>query len=121
MVRTTYVWIGACIALSACGSGAPLAPDALTSAVDCAPSLPPLRLTGEVDQSDLKRYQLLPFQVGAGTGRIEVAYGWSDRPGLPSTPLTETTLDLGLYDPRGPEDPSGFRGWGGSRQGRRAR
>lgn len=66
------------------------------------------------DQS--KTYVYLPFVVPDGVKRVEVTYGWSDRSLLPGTPLNNTTVDLGLWDERGLD--TGFRGWGGSRQGR---
>ncbi|MEN8718927.1 MAG: hypothetical protein ABF296_01545, partial [Oceanococcaceae bacterium] len=64
----------------------------------------------------VKTYLYLPFVVEEGTRRVEVRYGWTERSPLPATPLTGTTVDLGLWDARGLQD--GFRGWGGSRQGR---
>lgn len=82
----------------------------------CAPDGDTLVFTGEVSRSDAKRYLIQPFDVAPGTGRVEAAYRWDDKPGLPDTPFTATTLDLGLYDHRGVHE--GFRGWGGSRQGR---
>lgn len=84
----------------------------------CAPGQPPLEMTGQVASSDAKTYQLQPFDVDPVTERIEVAYTWSELGQLPATPLTETTIDLGLWDADGFLDPAGFRGWSGSRQGR---
>ncbi len=84
----------------------------------CAPGQAPLEFAGTVATADAKTYRLMPFTVLAGTGRVEVAYQWTDAPGLPSTPLTATTLDLGLWDSAGYRSPQGFRGWSGSRQGR---
>lgn len=68
------------------------------------------------EPSERRSYAYLPFTVPAGTQRIEVLYGWTSRDFVPANPLTATTVDLGLWDSRGLE--SGFRGWGGSRQGR---
>jgi len=82
----------------------------------CQPDGDTLVFTGTVARSDAKQYQMQPFDVAPGTTRIELAYGWQESAGLPATPLTGTTLDLGLYDQRGVRD--GFRGWSGSRQGR---
>src|SRR5688572_23876059 len=84
----------------------------------CAPGAAPITLTGAVKVSQEKTYRLLPFDVLEGTGRVEVGYRWDDNPGLPSTPLTATTLDLGLWDHDGTRGVRAFRGWSGSRQGR---
>lgn len=84
----------------------------------CAPGGEAIQFTGSIGNSDAKTYRMLPFKVVAGTGRVEVSYGWTDKPGLPSTPLTSTTLDLGLWDQHGYRSNAGFRGWSGSRQGR---
>ena len=86
----------------------------------CAPDLPAIELTGSAASGDAKTYRMLPFDVQPGTGRIELHYRWADKPGLPSTPLTSTTFDLGLWDQNGYRSDAGFRGWGGSRQGRSA-
>lgn len=109
------------LSLAACGSGD--APDRLVAGTPqqgCVPGLPPLVLSGSVARADAKTYRMLPFQVGAGTGRVELYYSWTEKAGPPSTPATATTLDLGLWDQNGYRSPSGFRGWGGSRQGRSA-
>ena len=85
----------------------------------CAPGNPAMEVRGSVTTADAKTYQLIPFTVAAGTGRVEVSYQWTERAGNPpSNPLTATTLDLGLWDADGYRVPGGFRGWGGSRQGR---
>ena len=68
------------------------------------------------EPEERRTYAYLPFTVPAGTQRIELLYGWTSRDALPETPLTATTVDLGLWDSRGLDE--GFRGWGGSRQGR---
>lgn len=101
--------------LAGCGGGS----DGTAGAkADCAPGLPALLRSGSVTATDAKTYRVEPFVVGAGTGRVEVAYGWTEKSALPSTPLTATTLDLGLWDERGYRSAQGFRGWSGSRQGR---
>ena len=111
--------------VSACGTsqapdesrgGTPVEPP--DGVAQCAPGEPVIEMIGEVTSADAKTYEILPFFVAAGTGRIEVAYGWSDNGALPSTPLTATTLDLGVWDHHGYRNPDGFRGWPGSRQGR---
>ena len=69
-----------------------------------------LTLSGRLERSSQKTYLLLPFDVPRGVTRVEVGYRWS--------PPESTTLDLGLWDADGADNPDGFRGWGGSRQGR---
>lgn len=108
--------------LAGCTSGQP-APAANAAPVPvpvtgCAPGLPPIELTGSAARADAKTYRMLPFEVGVGTGRVEVSYRWTDKAGPPATPATATTLDLGLWDERGYRSQAAFRGWGGSRQGR---
>jgi hypothetical protein len=108
--------------LSACSDSELLPAPAPTPVPDgvalCAPDAGPLHFSGSVQLADAKTYHLQPFAVAPGTGRVELAYGWSERPGLPATPLTATTFDLGLWDQRGYRSSAGFRGWSGSRQGR---
>ena len=101
------------ILLSACGSSDPQ----LTPGV-CAPGAPALERTGSVTEAQARTYQMLPFEVGAGTGRVELLYQWFEHDGPPGTPVTNTTLDLGLWDERGYRTQAAFRGWGGSHQGR---
>jgi hypothetical protein len=84
----------------------------------CSPQADALEFHGAVTPADAKTYRMLPFAVAAGTGRIELSYQWSESGVLPSTPLTATTLDLGLWDQHGYRNADGFRGWSGSRQGR---
>ncbi len=105
------------VLLVACGgrSAAPLLPDEVSV---CAPDAPPLRFDGRVGAGDAKTYHLQPFAVAPGTGRVELAYGWTEAGAVPATPLTATTLDLGLWDAQGYRSAQGFRGWSGSRQGR---
>lgn len=75
-------------------------------------------------EADLHRYLLLPVVVPEGAGRLEVVYSWRDRPIIigsvpnPGGP-TATVLDLGIWDADGEGTVDGFRGWSGSRQGRR--
>jgi hypothetical protein len=47
-----------------------------------------------------------------------VGYAWADRQPLGGTPVTQTVLDLGVYDADGYRSAHGFRGWSGSRQGK---
>lgn len=105
------------LGLAACGSdsNSPSLPDDVPL---CAPGAEPLRFSGVVAGADAKTYRLHAFGVAPGTGRVELAYGWAESGLLPGTPLTATTLDLGLWDADGYRTPDGFRGWSGSRQGR---
>lgn len=110
-----------CVWIAACNQAEP-ARSSTTPPVqtlgNCAPGAAALELTGSAANADAKTYRILPFEVKPETGRVEVSYQWTDKAGPPSTPLTATTLDLGLYDEKGYRNPAGFRGWGGSRQGR---
>ncbi|MFP5305417.1 MAG: CehA/McbA family metallohydrolase [Gammaproteobacteria bacterium] len=103
--------------LAACGDSTRDTPAPPADVAICDPRGEALEFRGSVASADAKTYLLQPFFVAPGTGRVELAYGWSGS-GLPSTPLTATTLDLGLWDQRGYRVPEGFRGWSGSRQGR---
>ena len=104
----------------------PLASASSTAIPACAPGGPPVTYTGAVAQTNAKTYLVRPFNVDAATTRVEVTYDWADKPllagipPLPSTPLTQTVFDLGLWDQHGYRDVNGFRGWSGSRQGRTA-
>lgn len=84
----------------------------------CQPGAGALQISGVAETAQAKTYLPIAFEVGTGTGRIEVGYRWAERAGPPSSPLTATTLDLGLWGPDGYRDPDQFRGWSGSRQGR---
>lgn len=93
-------------------------PTATPSAVACAPGGAVVEYSGHAGPVEAKTYRMLPFAVAAGTGRVELSYGWSESGSLPGTPLTATTFDLGLWDQHGYRARDGFRGWSGSRQGR---
>lgn len=121
MIRALMPWLAATLLASLAGCSSDPADGLAPPPGDvpaCAPGEPALTFTGSVTTGDAKTYRLQPFAVAPGTGRVELAYGWTDKPGLPSTPLTATTLDLGLWDNDGYRTPGGFRGWSGSRQGR---
>ncbi|MGH8453371.1 MAG: CehA/McbA family metallohydrolase, partial [Nevskiales bacterium] len=77
-----------------------------------------MELTGGVEESQEKTYAVLPVDVRPGTTRVEVGYSWADRQPLGGTPITQTVLDLGVYDADGYRSAAGFRGWSGSRQGK---
>jgi hypothetical protein len=73
-------------------------------------------VTGTVRPGDEGRYLLVPFDVRPGTARLDIDYTWSALPPEPPpSPLTETVLDLGLWDEAGYRAADGFRGWSGSR------
>ena len=76
----------------------------------------PLRLTGAVTEDEAGTYQVKPFVVPPGVGRVEVSYSWQEVQPATSTALTKTTIDLGLWDEDGYRSERGFRGWSGSRQ-----
>ncbi len=98
--------------LQACEADS-LAPQVANAPV-CAEA--PLTLSYDYTPDQTKSYAYLPFTVPDGIQRIELQYSWTDLSALPTTPLNGTTVDLGLWDQRGLQ--RGFRGWGGSRQGR---
>jgi hypothetical protein len=77
-----------------------------------------LELVGHLSPGDKQAsaYRLLPFQVPAGIGRLEVEYRFSeDKPGG-FLQAAGNILDIGLFDPRGSEflHAQGFRGWSGA-------
>jgi hypothetical protein len=96
----------------------PLAPTSQAAGPACTPGGPKVVRTGSVSSADAKTYKIVPFEVQAGTTRVEVGYAWADKLPLPSTPITQTVFDLGLWDEGGVGTPAGFRGWSGSRQGK---
>lgn len=113
--RITALFVS-CLLTACGGSGTAALPLAENL---CSPGGPALEITGSVISADAKTYRLQPFTVMPGTGRVEVSYQWTEKAGNPpSNPLTATTLDLGLWDEDGVRSANGFRGWGGSRQGR---
>jgi hypothetical protein len=73
-------------------------------------------IRGTALPADAGTYLVLPFEVVEGTTRVEVEYEWrARRPAIPENPLTQTVLDLGLWDEKGYRSADGFRGWSGSR------
>lgn len=82
----------------------------------CEPDGPPVVMEGRVFPGDEKTYLMLPFDVRPGTARLEIDYEWEALPPAPPPDvLTETVLDLGLWDARGYRSAEGFRGWSGDR------
>lgn len=80
---------------------------------------PDVVISGTVFPGDAKTYVVLPLEVGRGVRRLELEYHFAAlRPALPSNLVTQTVLDLGLWDQRGYRSAEGFRGWSGSRQRR---
>jgi hypothetical protein len=72
-------------------------------------------LTGRADESQSQSFIYLPFEVPAGTVRLDVRYAYSAA--VSSDPLVfgGNTVDIGIFDPRGFDFMSdGFRGWSGS-------
>jgi len=57
---------------------------------------------------------LILFTVPPGTRRIAVTYAYGGASGAAGA-RTGTTVDIGIFDARGP-DTRGFRGWSGSRR-----
>lgn len=85
----------------------------------CSPGGGPVELSGSVARDQARTYLYLPFEVADGTTRVEVGYGWNDtQPAPPSSPVTQSVFDLGLWDEDGVGVVDGFRGWSGSRQGK---
>src|SRR5688500_4057144 len=80
----------------------------------CAPGGAAVTGRVEVSAADAKTYQVRPFAVAAGTTTVHITYDWGSN-GPPETPLTATTVDLGVWDEDGYRSAEGFRGWGGSR------
>lgn len=84
----------------------------------CEPGGPPVVIEGKVLPGDEKTYRMLPFDVRPGTARLDITYGWEAMPPVPPGPadvLTQTVLDLGLWDAHGYRSADGFRGWSGDR------
>ena len=117
------VWGIAVVAASAAAAlVAPVGSRAMDGPAACGPVTGPVAFSGTASRADAKTYKVLPFAVQPGTTRVEVSYSWSDvqvtPTPAPSTPVTQTVFDLGLWDEDGYRSPDGFRGWSGSRQGR---
>jgi hypothetical protein len=128
---THRAWIFAALLLAGCGGSSssggsgndttpppPPPPPPPVAAPACVPGGDAVVLTGGVEESQEKTYAVLPVDVRPGTTRVEVGYAWADRQPLGGTPVTQTVLDLGVYDADGYRSPAGFRGWSGSRQGK---
>ena len=82
----------------------------------CEPGGADVVIKGTAFTGDERSRLMLPFEVRPGTGRLEVDYSWAELPPKPpDNPLTQTVLDLGLWDEHGYRDVKGFRGWSGSR------
>jgi hypothetical protein len=97
----------------------PAAPAAAAAPPVCGPLTPPVTYTGAATSADARSYLVRPFTVVRGTTRVEVTYDWTDNaPPLAGTPVTKTTMDLGVWDQHGYKAVDGFRGWSGSRAGR---
>ena len=118
VIRPVLVLVAGVVsaAVGSAGAGRASPPGDVPS---CLPGGPVVEHHGTVPGGVDPHYLELPFDVAAGTTRVEVGYRYGDRqPALPSTPFTQTVVDLGLWDADGVGTPAGFRGWSGSRQGR---
>ncbi|MFQ3565815.1 MAG: CehA/McbA family metallohydrolase [Aggregatilineales bacterium] len=74
-----------------------------------------LRLEGRLRPEQTFSTLLLPFEVPAGTARIDVHYVHSDAIGSDPMLVGGSTLDIGIFDARGADFmTAGFRGWSGS-------
>ena len=112
-MRFRWAVVGAALVV---GSIAAPAARSGEGAAACGSPGAPLRLSGQVAEDDAESYSVYPFAVPDGVGRVEVAYRWEEVQPAASTPLTKTTIDLGLWDEDGYRSETGFRGWSGSRQ-----
>ena len=72
-------------------------------------------VSGTFDESYEGAYVMVPFEVAAGTTKVEVKLCY-DRPDSPTNAEIKHTLDLGMYEASsdGFHDENEFRGWGGS-------
>ncbi len=80
-----------------------------------ASASPPVILIGHIGPAQARRYLTVPFTVPDGVEQIHLTYEYSDR--IASDPDLDdgNTLDIGLFDERGPAAGGpGFRGWSGS-------
>jgi len=69
-------------------------------------NVPDVVLRGSLTGQDNQTWQLVPFDVPAGTTRITVDFDYTTRE-------ARTTIDLGLLGPDGFRGQDGFRGWSG--------
>ncbi|HVF53224.1 MAG TPA: CehA/McbA family metallohydrolase [Actinomycetota bacterium] len=77
---------------------------------------PTLSFGGSLSEDYEGSYLMVPFRVPRGTTKVTVRL-CHDQPDSPTSAEIKHTLDLGIYDKRGPNgffDRDGFRGWGGS-------
>ena len=115
MLTAAVALVGAALVGAAALPGARAAEPGIAR---CAPGGPPATFAGSVAPSDAGTYRVLSFEVAPGTNRVELTYDWADSEPVPPTPLTQTVLDLGMWDEQGQGRAEGFRGWSGSRLGR---
>ena len=72
-------------------------------------------LEGHVTPAQEGSFLTLPFEMPAGTGRLDVRYEYSDAIGSDPHLTGGNTVDIGLFDGRGITFmEAGFRGWSGS-------
>lgn len=72
-------------------------------------------ISGHASEDQTLTYLNLPFDVPAGTTRIDVRYAYSAAIGSDPHLTGGNTVDIGIFDPRGAAFMTqGFRGWSGS-------
>jgi hypothetical protein len=111
-VRKTSSFLALLLALPLLQGGAQGAPPTACS----DKGAPGQVVSGSFDEGVEGSYVLVPFDVPAGTTRVEVHLCY-DQPESPTASQIKHTIDLGVYEARGPDgtfDEDEFRGWGGS-------
>ena len=98
-----FACVGVVAALAAPATALPTPPT-------CAPGQSAVTGNVNVTSDDVKTYQVRPFQVAAGTTTVKVEYDWGNAGPGGGTPLTATTIDLGVWDEDGYRSADGFRG-----------
>lgn len=120
LVVAVVVTVGGTVLPAAAHNSAPRGPRVAVAQEGpipvCAPGAGTVTLSGTVAPADEGTYRLHPFEVAAGTTRLELLYTYGDGP-PGGEPGGDTVVDIGLWDQDGTTGPGGFRGWGGSHHG----